>query len=66
MPQITAGEIAARHGVSRRDLMRLVEAGKVPFSFKLPGATGAYVFDSEEVAAAFEQIERDKPSQECA
>lgn len=56
----TTAEIAARKQVSVRQVHRLTQAGVLLPVTKLPGATGAYLFDPEQVDNAFAQIVAEK------
>ncbi len=49
---VTAAEAANRLGVSIRTIHRLVARGDLAPARKLPGATGAYLFDADDVTAA--------------
>lgn len=49
---MTAVEVAARLGKSLATVKRYARAGKLPVSLKVPGTTGAYLFDR----AAIEQL----------
>lgn len=53
MPYITTGEIAETHRVSVRTVQRMIDAGQLPVAQKLPGRTGARLFDPELVAKVF-------------
>jgi predicted site-specific integrase-resolvase len=43
---ISTGELAQRRGVTVKTVLRWVAAGKVTPAMKLPGKTGAYLFDA--------------------
>ena len=45
----TAAEASAALGVSIRTVHRMVESGQLTPIIKLPGKTGAYLFDPEQV-----------------
>ena len=47
MPQthLSAVEVAQRLGKSRTTVKRLTRQGKLPAAFKLPGHSGAYVYE---------------------
>lgn len=53
MALITAREVVAKQGVSHRTLLRMIDAGEIAYEQKLPGDTGAYLFDPDEVDRAF-------------
>ncbi|CAB4136963.1 Helix-turn-helix domain containing protein, partial [uncultured Caudovirales phage] len=42
---MTAPEVARRLGKSLATVKRYARAGKLPVILKVPGATGAYLFD---------------------
>lgn len=42
---ITTTALAGALGVSVRTIHRMVASGALPVAFKLPGATGAYLFE---------------------
>ena len=44
-------EVASKLGLTRAGLTRLVQRGGLTPVVKLPGRTGAYLFDPDEVAA---------------
>jgi excisionase family DNA binding protein len=48
---ITTAEVAARANVSVRTVTRWVNAGKLTVALKVPGQTGAMLFDASEVDA---------------
>ena len=48
---ISTAEVAARANVSRRTVARWVAAGKLVPVFKIPGKTGALLFDPADVDA---------------
>lgn len=52
MPEqlLTAAEVCGFLQVDRSTLIRWVDAGKVKAAQKLPGQTGAYLFDPAEIA----------------
>ena len=43
---VTALEAAKTLGKSRRTILRMVEAGELPYVHKLDGRAGAYLFDA--------------------
>lgn len=47
---LTTQQAAEVLGISRRTLTRWVEDGKVPVAHRLPGETGAFLFDPKEIA----------------
>lgn len=46
---LTTAEVAERLGVSARTVARYAEAGELPVAQRLPGTTGALLFDLAEV-----------------
>lgn len=48
---LTTAEVAAALKVDRTTVRRMVEAGALTPSLKLPGRTGAYLFAAEEIDA---------------
>jgi excisionase family DNA binding protein len=58
MAYMTTAEIAERYGVSRREIGRLRESGELPYEQKIPGRTGAYLFDADTVQQFFESRTR--------
>lgn len=48
---ITTAEVVQRLGVTRKVVRRLVEHGDLVPAQKLPGKTGAYLFDPADVDA---------------
>ena len=55
---ITSRQVAETRGVSHSTVMRMVRAGEMMPLEKLPGTTGAYLFDSAEVERAFKERKR--------
>lgn len=53
-PPLTSAEVARVLGRSVRTVHRLVEDGVLP-AMKLPGETGAYLFDPKDVEALAKQ-----------
>lgn len=49
MPKIYTADAARILGVSIRKIHRLVASGELVAEMKLPGTTGAYVFDEDAV-----------------
>lgn len=49
--QCTTAEAAATLQVDRRTVRRLIEEGALSPTMKLPGKTGAYLFDRADVEA---------------
>ena len=49
--QVTTTQAADALGTSRRQVIRLVDAGRLVPLAKLPGRTGAYLFDPADVQA---------------
>lgn len=62
----TTAEIATRKRVSVRQVHRLTRAGILQPVTKLPGATGAYLFDPKQVDAAFDELNAEKADTERA
>lgn len=48
---LTAAQVAERKGVTVRTVARWVESGKLPVAHRLPGKTGALLFDPADVDA---------------
>ncbi|MEV7972853.1 helix-turn-helix domain-containing protein [Cellulomonas sp. NPDC089187] len=48
---LTTAEVCTRLGTDRKTVRRLVDRGSLTPAFKLPGVTGAYLFDRAEVEA---------------
>lgn len=48
---ISAAEVAGLLRKDTRTVQRMAEHGQLPVAGKLPGRTGAYLFDAEDVAA---------------
>ena len=53
---LTANESAERAGVSRRTITRWIESGRLTPATKLPGDTGAMLFDPSDVDAAANRV----------
>lgn len=53
MAYLTTAEIAERYNVSRREIGRLRESGELPYEAKIPGRTGAYLYDALTVEQYF-------------
>lgn len=53
MALVTAREVVDQRGVSHRTLLRMIEADEITPAQKLPGDTGAYLFEPAEVERAF-------------
>ena len=51
MSKILTAEAAQILGVSVRKIHRLVASGELACEMKLPGTTGAYVFDEDAIRA---------------
>ena len=62
MAHITARQIVETRGVSHRTLMRMVHAREIVPIEKLPGETGAYLFEPDEVERAFRDRQSGKNS----
>lgn len=56
---LTSGEAAERLGVSRMTLNRRVRAGLIPAATRLPGRTGAWLFDPDTITALKEQADHE-------
>lgn len=54
-PPITVAEVATILGVNRKTVLRRMAAGDLTPTQKLPGETGAYLFDPAEVERLAEQ-----------
>jgi excisionase family DNA binding protein len=44
-PPLTSRQVAERLGVDLRTVHRMADDGRLPSAGKLPGLTGAYLFD---------------------
>jgi predicted site-specific integrase-resolvase len=64
MALVTSREIVEQQGVSHRTLLRMIEAGDITPAQKLPGDTGAYVFEPDEVDRAFAERDRKRAEAE--
>lgn len=53
MALVTAREVVTQRGVSHRTLLRMIDASEIEPAQKLPGDTGAYLFEPAEVDRAF-------------
>lgn len=60
MNYITAAQIAATRGLSLRTVHRLIDSGELPHVTKLPGKTGAYLFEPAVVERAFAARDKTK------
>lgn len=49
MDLLTAAEAADRIGMAQRTFRRHARLGNIRYSVKVPGQTGAYLFDPDEV-----------------
>ncbi len=47
---LTISEVSAKYGVSRRTIARRIRDGELTPVMKLPGRTGTYVLNAEQVA----------------
>lgn len=54
----TTSEVASTLGLSRREVLRLVERDELTPAAKLPAATGSYLFDPADVEALTEERAR--------
>lgn len=52
---LTTSQVAARLGISRNTVLQRVTYGRLTPTTQLPGRTGAYLFDAEQVEAAAER-----------
>lgn len=50
---LTVGEVARLYGISRRTIGRHIAAGDLVPVMKLPGRTGSYLLDAEQVVTIF-------------
>lgn len=48
---LTSLQAGALIGKSARTVVRLADAGSLPYAQKLPGPNGAYLFDRSDIAA---------------
>lgn len=55
---IPTSEVAALLSIHVATVVRKAQAGEIPFAVKLPGETGAYLFDRAEV----ERLARERAS----
>jgi predicted DNA-binding transcriptional regulator AlpA len=53
---LTTAQVVEEYGLSRRTLYRRIETGDLHPTMKLPGTTGAYLFDRAEVARVFAKV----------
>jgi predicted site-specific integrase-resolvase len=58
---IGSGEVAEMLGIDRRQVTRLVRAGRLVPVSKLPGHTGAYVFPRAAIEALLREETRTAP-----
>lgn len=54
-PPVFTRDVAARAGVSPRQVARWVAAGLLVPTFRTPGSTGAFAFDADDVDALLER-----------
>jgi len=52
---LTTSQVAERLGISRNTVLQRVSYGRLTPSAQLPGRTGAFLFDAEQIEAAAEQ-----------
>ncbi|HEY5482789.1 MAG TPA: helix-turn-helix domain-containing protein [Propionibacteriaceae bacterium] len=50
---ITTAQVADEYGLSRRSIGRRIADGELTPLMKLPGSTGAYLFQRSEIERAF-------------
>lgn len=55
MALLTTHDVAERYGVSSREIGRMRDGGELPFEAKIPGKTGAYLYDEDATHEAFKQ-----------
>lgn len=48
---LTTAQVADAKGVNPRTVARWVKSGRLPYAVKVPGETGAYLFDPADVDA---------------
>ena len=53
---IGAKEVAKILGIDRRQILRMVKAGKLPTLTKLDGDTGAYLFNRSDIEALANEV----------
>ena len=51
---LTSKDVAARLGITVRQVSRLVERGKLTFAAQAPGPRGAFLFDPADIDALTE------------
>jgi excisionase family DNA binding protein len=61
-PELTTGEVAQHMGISRRTIQRLIQAGELRPTRKLPGQTGAMLFDAGDVIRLAAKQAQAKPA----
>lgn len=50
-PLLSTAEVAERLGVSISTVTRMAESGRLPYTLKMPGKTGALLFSTDAVDA---------------
>ena len=58
---LTTAQVADTANRSIRTVSRWIKDGRLRPSLKIPGRTGAYLFDPEHVAEVLEQAQADRP-----
>ena len=53
---LTATEVSDVLGITPRHVRRLALKGRLPYETKLPGGTGVYLFNPEEVARLVAEV----------
>lgn len=53
MSQVTMAQLAEMTGKDRKQLRRMIADGRLTPATKLPGKTGPYLFESDEIARVF-------------
>ena len=53
---LTTAQVAERYGASRRTITRWARDGRLPVAARLPGETGALLFDPVEVEQALAEL----------
>ena len=68
MKNLTTRQVVERYGVSTRTLGRLKDDGELTPVEKLPGATGSYLYDPDQVADFFAKrpVRKGRPKKEAA
>jgi len=53
---LTISEVSAKYGVSRRTIARKIKAGELVPVMKLPGKTGSYLLDADQLRTVFAEV----------